>query len=249
MPASLELVLDRLQFGPQPLRDGVPSEPEAPASPLPADVREAQEVERLRLPEAPCRSPLGGVPPELDQPGLVGMQLQPELRQPLAKVAKELLGIALMLEAGDEIIGEPHHDHVAARLPTPPLPDPPVEHVVEVDVGEQRRDRCSLWRSLRRVRPTPVLDDPCAQPLTDEPQDPLVRDPMLKKPLQPRPIKPGEEVADVRVEDPVHLLPQDSHCQCVQRIMRAAPWPEPVGEAGEVLLVDGVQYLDDRALE
>jgi hypothetical protein len=102
-------------------------------------VREAQEVEGLRLAQSPCRSSLGGEPPELDQPGLVGMQLQPELRQPLAKVVEELLGVALMLEADDEIIGEPHDDHVAACLPTPPLPDPPVEHVVEVDVGEQRR--------------------------------------------------------------------------------------------------------------
>jgi len=33
------------------------------------------------------------------------MQLQPELREPLAKVVEELLGVALMLEADDEIIG------------------------------------------------------------------------------------------------------------------------------------------------
>ena len=37
-----------------------------------------------------CRSP-GGVPPELDQPGLVRVQLQPELREPLAKLGQEPL--------------------------------------------------------------------------------------------------------------------------------------------------------------
>jgi hypothetical protein len=29
-------------------------------------------------------------------------------------------------------------------VPLPPLPDPPVEDVVEVDVGQQRRGRCPL---------------------------------------------------------------------------------------------------------
>jgi len=105
MPAPLKLVFDLLELGPQPLRDGVAPEPETPVLAPSADVREAQELEGLRLPESPCRSSLGGEPPELDQPGLVGMQLQPELREPLAKVVEELLGVALMLEADDEIIG------------------------------------------------------------------------------------------------------------------------------------------------
>jgi hypothetical protein len=34
-----------------------------------------------------------------------------------------------------------------------------------------------------------------------------------------------------------------------ERVVRAAPWPEPIGEAEEVLLVDGVQDLDDGTLE
>jgi hypothetical protein len=39
--------------------------------------------------------------PELDQPGLVGMQLQPELRQPLAKVGKEpLQGLGKVVSLG-----------------------------------------------------------------------------------------------------------------------------------------------------
>src|SRR5919106_1587146 len=105
MPASLELVLDLLELGPQPLRDGVALEPETPVLALPADVREAQEVECLRLAEAPCRSSLDGEPPELDQPGLVGMQFQPELRESLTEVVEELLGVTQMLKSDNEIIG------------------------------------------------------------------------------------------------------------------------------------------------
>ena len=33
----------------------------------------------------------GGIAPELDQPGLVGMQLQPELREPLTKIVRNCL--------------------------------------------------------------------------------------------------------------------------------------------------------------
>jgi site-specific DNA recombinase len=111
--------------------------------------------------------------------------------------------------------------------------------------GSQRR---SLRRSLR-LRPSPLLDDPCAQPLADETQDPSVCDPVLEELQQPRVIDRGEEVAEVRIEHPVHLLPQDPGGERIQRVVRAAPWPESVGEAQEVRLVDGVQNLDDRPLQ
>ena len=96
------------------------------------------------FPLAPGRSIPGGVAPELDEPGLVGMQLQVELRASLTKIGEELHGITVLLEPDNEVISEPHDDHVAVGMPTPPLPDPPVEHVVEIDVREQRRNRCPL---------------------------------------------------------------------------------------------------------
>ena len=86
----------------------------------------------------------GGEPPELDQPGLVRVQLQPELREPLAKIGQEPLGVLPMLEPDDEVVREPHDDHVTAREPAPPPVGPQVEDVVEVHVGEQRRYRCPL---------------------------------------------------------------------------------------------------------
>jgi hypothetical protein len=98
MAAELELFLDVGQLGPQPFRDGDAPQPEAPASPLPADVREAQEVERLRFAGTPRLACPGGVAPELDQPGLVGMQFQTELGESLAKVVQEQPGVIRMLE-------------------------------------------------------------------------------------------------------------------------------------------------------
>src|SRR5689334_21583048 len=71
---------------------------------------------------------------------------------------------------------------------------------------------------------------------------------MLDKPSQPRMINMAEKVADVRIEHPVHPLPLDPDREGVQRIMRAAPRPEPIREAPEAHLVDGVEHLDDRPL-
>ncbi len=90
---------------------------------------------------------------------------------------------------------------------------------------------------------------PAPEPFLDQPQDPSVRDPVLKELQKPRLVEAPEEIADVRVEHPVHLLPLDPDRERIQRIMRAAPRPEPVGETEEVHLVDRVQHLDDGPLD
>ena len=45
------------------------------------------------------------------------------------------------------------------------------------------------------------------------------------------------------------FLPFDPDRQRIQRIVRAAPGPEPVGEPEKVLLVDGVEHLDHGPLD
>ena len=58
-------------------------------------------------------------------------------------------------------------------------------------------------------------------------------------------IELAKEVADVRVEHPVHSLPFDPDRQRAERVVGFPPRPEPVGKTAEVHLVDGVQHLDD----
>src|SRR5580704_10511025 len=134
MPPPHELVLQLVQLGPHPLGDRDPPQPEAPVPGLPADVREPQEVERLWLAQAACLPPPGGMPPELDQPRLALVQVQAELREPLPQICQEPLRVGLMLEARDEVVREPHEDHVAVRVAFPPPVGPQVEDIVEVDV-------------------------------------------------------------------------------------------------------------------
>src|ERR1019366_6814359 len=114
--------LDLFQLRSQPFRDRDPLQPELSAFALPTDVREAQEIERLWLSDSPCRPSLGRIASELDQPGLVGMQFQTELRETSSEIVEELLGVPKMLEPDDEIIGKPRDDHVASGVPLPPLP-------------------------------------------------------------------------------------------------------------------------------
>src|SRR5450759_430776 len=122
MPASPQLGLDLAQLRPHPLLDRDPLEREPPGLPLlPADVREAKKVERLGLAKAPLPTSLGGEPPELDQPRLLGVQRQAELRESSAKLRLEPFGVITMLEAHHAGVGETRDDHFTVRVPASPL--------------------------------------------------------------------------------------------------------------------------------
>jgi hypothetical protein len=75
---------------------------------------------------------------ELDQAGLVRVERQRELLEPPAHIAPEAPGVSLVLEADDYVISVAHEDHVALGLAPSPALGPEVEHVMQVDVGEQR---------------------------------------------------------------------------------------------------------------
>jgi len=61
-----------------------------------------------------------GGPPELDDPGLVRVQLQRERLQPLLQLGQEPVRIGKVLEAHHHVVGVPHHDHVALRAAQSP---------------------------------------------------------------------------------------------------------------------------------
>jgi hypothetical protein len=100
--ATAELGLHLAQLGLQPLPDRLPHHRESPVPLLPADMREAEEVERLRLPLAGALPALGRERSELQQPRLLGVQLQAELRKPLAQLSQAPLGIRPVLKPYDE---------------------------------------------------------------------------------------------------------------------------------------------------
>src|SRR6201982_1941311 len=58
-----------------------------------------------------------------------------------------------------------------------------------------------------------------------------------------------EERSDIGVQYVVHLRAGDPNDQCVQRIVLAAPRPEPIREPEEILLVDRIQHGDRCPLD
>jgi hypothetical protein len=73
MDTSLELKFGLRQLCPHPLRDRDPLQPEPSLLPLPADVREAEEVERLEHSDTRSWSFPSGMPPERDESRLAGV--------------------------------------------------------------------------------------------------------------------------------------------------------------------------------
>ena len=57
-----------------------------------------------------------------------------------------------------------------------------------------------------------------------------------------------EKGSDVGVKNEVHLLAGDPDTKRIQRIVLSTPWPEPVTEPEELLLVDAVQHGGGRSL-
>ena len=119
----------------------------------------------------------------------------------------------------------------------PPCLDPQIEDVVQVDVRQQRRCTAALRRPLLTHRQLPLLQHACVQPFLHQPHHAPVPDPVLDE------LRPAIVVRSVskkprmsQVEHPVHLLRVDPDVERVQRIVLAAPRPEPIREAEKVLL-------------
>ena len=109
---------------------------ELPFSRLAAHVREAEEVEGLRLAFAPLLSVVGGKSAELNEARFVGMQFQLEAPQALRKFLLELLGVGAILESGNNVVSIAHDDDITAPCLPPPLVGPEVEHVMQIDIRQ-----------------------------------------------------------------------------------------------------------------
>jgi hypothetical protein len=188
-------------------------------------------------------------PAKLDDSGLPGLQLQPKECQSLPKIRQETLGIEAMLESHDEVIRVADHDHLSPRLAFPPSPDPEIQHVMQVDIGQKRTDAAALDRPHLTARPLPLLQHTSPQPLPDESPDAPVPYAVLDELHQPSLVEGIEKPPDVRIEHPAHLPRRDPHRERIERIVRAPTRSESVREAEEFLLVNGVQHLPDGPLD
>jgi hypothetical protein len=89
MQAAPQFDRDLPEFPPQSLARRPPQHREPSFPSLPANVREAEEVEALGLAQSVPLLLLGRMTAEFDEAGLCGVQLQSELRETLREVGPE----------------------------------------------------------------------------------------------------------------------------------------------------------------
>src|SRR5882762_5243861 len=248
--ASLKFGFHLVQLRLQSLAYRLPQHRKPSIAPLLyAYMRKAQEVERLRFPFSTPLPLVDGIRTKLQKSRLLGMQFQVELLHSFRKFRPKLIGIRFAVESHHDVIREAHHDHIAVCPLLTPRLDPQIEYVMKIDVGQKRRSTSTLGRPFFHTYSFPILQHAGVQPFLDQPHDAPIGNPMLNELHKPFVGKSIEKAFDVQIEHPVHFLRQQSRIQRVQRLMLAAPWPEPVRKIEKVSFVDSIQHLDRRALD
>src|SRR5215831_16832601 len=149
-----------------------------------AYVRESQEVERLGS-RAVFRRGHGGEASEEQQPRFLVGQYQVESRQSLPQVSVDALRVPPVLERRHKIIGKPNQVRLPSHRPPHSLLEPEVEHIVQIDVGEDGAERTALRRARLRTDDDPVLHDAGPEPFTNQAQNDAVRNAVRDHPPQP----------------------------------------------------------------
>jgi hypothetical protein len=145
MPPEFGFHLVQLRL--QPLAHRLPPHREHSVAPLlPADMREAEEVERFWFPFSAPLPVRGRERPEFQKARLLGMQFERELPKPLRQLRPELFGIGFHLESQYDVIRKPHDDHLAAGS----LPMPSLDPLSALSPAVRRDEHKGFWLGLRR---------------------------------------------------------------------------------------------------
>ena len=88
---------------------------------------------------------------------------------------------------------------------------------------------------LLRDRDLALFQNAGLQPFADQANDTPIGDPVFHEADQPVLAEAVEKPGNVGVQDPVHLAHRDPGRERIQRVVLAAPRPEPVAEPEEAL--------------
>src|ERR1700676_2630334 len=166
-------------------------------------VGETQEV------ESPRPGTLTGVPTvgpglwlERQQPGVVGMHRQPVPVKSLWQQVQHPPCVFFTGEAYDEVVRIADQERTSLQPRLDFLLEPHVQHIVQIDVGQQRRNHTALWGTLIRKRQVAVFEHPRIKPFTDQSQQHPIAYPLPKQVPQVSMIQRVEELADVHLPTP-----------------------------------------------
>jgi hypothetical protein len=176
------------------------------------------------------------------------MEGQAKFPQPLAQNIHHPLCVTAMFEADDKIVRVANEMRHAAKPRLNPLLEPPIEHMVKIDIAEQRRKHRPLGRPTLRRAKLLAIQHTHMQALPNEPQQRPVSDPFLEHLQQHRAIYAVKERRNISLQDPIHLSPGYDPVQSAKRIMSTASRATSVGTLQEVLFIDGLQHLPQDVL-
>ena len=127
---------DGVQFAGQSLVVGPSLHHEAAVSAARTIVREAEEGKGLGAPVAAGLPSLGRESTEFQESRFIIVQRQAKRDEARPKGDQHLLRVRVVLKAHHKVVGVAHDDDATARVPSSPLVDPQVKHVVQEDIRE-----------------------------------------------------------------------------------------------------------------
>src|SRR6516165_7937143 len=202
---------------------------------------QAKEVERgpTRLRVACALCPLGA---EVDEACLVGMQCKPKPCKTLAQHRQDASSVDDVVERHHRVISKPDKGAVPREAWLHLRLEPLIEHVVQEDVREARRDYTSLRSALGHAAQESVFDSSCLQPFVDHPSDNAICDSLVEERPKVGVWNRIEILAYIDLKHPVEAFGPDRVPQAIECLVSRAAWSEAVRARQEVLLIYRLQH-------
>ena len=165
---------------------------------------------------------------EVDEARLVGVEGESIPCEALAKDRPHAFGVINVVERHQRVVSKPDKGAPPSQTRFHLSLEPFVQHVVQEDVREARRDYTPLRGALGRVAQQTVFHGSCFQPFIDHPSDDAVRDSLVKEHSKVGVWDRIEILAYVDIEYPVKPLGPQHILQSPQRLVSRPPRPEAV---------------------
>src|SRR6266540_3762302 len=181
---------------------------------------------------------------------------------PSARRTRTVAGMAPSESSPDEVAGRTPPS-ASATFPSPrehPTParrrsrrhpriEPEVQHLMQVNVRQKRRDHPTLGRPQIRATALPFLHHSRLEPLVNHPTQHSVAHPAVEKAPKSPVIQGVEELLDVYLRHPPTLHLHQPLPQNLQRLMRRPARAKAVRAVPKVLLINGLHHHCNRPLK
>jgi hypothetical protein len=165
---------------------------------------------------------------EVDEARLVWMEGKSIPCEPLAEDRQNAFGVDDVVERHQRVVGKPDKGALSSQTRFHLSLEPFVQHVVQEDVREARRDYTPLRGALGGVAQQTVFHGSCFQPFIDHPSDDAVRDSLVKERSKVGVLDRIEILAYVDIEHPIKTLGPQHVLQSAERLVSRPSRPEAV---------------------